>query len=281
MRTLFVFFFILISCSKSDNLSFDKQSFDYDSYLKEILNESGTLYEGQRSYTLKHNGLEREYTLYVPPNIQVRKNLPVIFNFHGFQGYANSFLNWSGLKRIADQNEVLLVYPQGSPLEGGPSHWNAAPLNSSSQSFINKSSIDDLDFFLKLFDQINQNNIIDLNRVYAIGYSNGGMFSHYLACNTDNIFAAIGDVSGTILTDTYNNCNPSNPISILKIHGTNDNIVGYNGFSNGGFKSVNEVIELWKSKNESNENAIFVDLGQKSGLNVVFEKYTYLSLIHI
>ena len=54
---------------------------------------------------------------------------------------------------------------------------------------------------------INQDDLIDLKRVYATGYSNGGFFSYFLACNTDNVLAAIGDVAGTMLVDTYNTCN--------------------------------------------------------------------------
>ena len=162
-----------------------------------------------------------------PPSIESRTNLPVIFNFHGYQDQANNFFNRTDLIDIADENGVVLVYPQGAPLDGGASHWNAAPLDSTNPSFVNKSNVNDLQFFLQLLEVVNQNNILDLNRVYAIGYSNGGMFSHFLACNTENIFAAIGDVAGTMLVDTYDNCNPSSPVPVLKIHGTSDNVVSY------------------------------------------------------
>ena len=124
--------------------------------------------------------------------------------------------------------------------------------------------------------------MIDLNRVYVIGYSNGGMFSHFLACNTENIIAAIGDVAGTMLNETFNNCNPSSPIPILKIHGTSDNVVGYNGYNEGEFKSVEEVLDFWKSHNNSNANEFIVNIGSSSiysefnntSVNVNFEKYT-------
>ena len=131
---------------------------------------------------------------------------------------------------------------------------------------------------------VNQNNILDLNRVYAIGYSNGGMFSHFLACNTENVFAAIGDVAGTMLLDTFDTCNPSSPIPVLKIHGTSDRVVSYNGYDQEGFKSVDEVINFWKENNRSN-NVVFENLGSttiysqfnNSSVNVNFEKYTYES----
>ena len=106
-------------------------------------------------------------------------------------------------------------------------------------------------FYLRLLDEVNQNNILDLNRVYAIGYSNGGMLSHFLACNTENVFAAIGDVAGTMLSDAYNlRIYWKHLYHSLKIHGTNDGVVPYDAeasFDNNvhdQFKTVNQVIDL-------------------------------------
>ena len=273
MKKIFVvIFLLLISCSKSE---FDNKTKDrYSDF---------TLFEGVSSNFIEHSGLNREYLLYIPPNIDNRENLPVIFNFHGYQGQAEQFFNQTDLVEIADNNGVVLVYPQGSNLPVGASHWNAAPSSSSSTSFVNKSSTDDIGFFKTLLDEINQNNIIDLNRVYVIGYSNGGMFSHFLACNTENIIAAVGDVAGTMLNETFNSCNPSSPIPILKIHGTSDRVVGYNGYNEGEFKSVEEVLDFWKSNNKSNANETLENLGSTSiyskfyntPVNVNFEKYTF------
>ena len=273
MRNIFVvIFLLLISCSKSE----------VDNKTKD--NYSGfTLFEGVSVNFIEHSGLNREYVLYIPPNIDNRENLPVIFNFHGYQGQAEQFFNQTDLVEIADNNGVVLVYPQGSDLPVGASHWNAAPSSSSSTSFVNKSSSDDIGFFKVLLDEINQNNIIDLNRVYVIGYSNGGMFSHFLACNTENIIAAVGDVAGTMLNETFNSCNPSSPIPILKIHGTSDRVVSYNGYDEGEFKSVEEVLDFWKSNNKSNASESLENLGSTSiysefyntSVNVYFEKYTF------
>ena len=273
MKKIFIgVFLLLLSCSKSefDNKTNDKYS-DF------------TFFEGVSTNFIEHSGLNREYLLYIPPNIDNSENLPIIFNFHGYQGQAEQFFNQTDLVEIADNNGVVLVYPQGSDLPVGASHWNAAPSSSSSTSFVNKSSTDDIGFFKALLDEINQNNIIDLNRVYVIGYSNGGMFSHFLACNTENIIAAVGDVAGTMLNETFNSCNPSSPIPILKIHGTSDRVVSYNGYDEGEFKSVEEVLDFWKSNNKSNANESLENLGSTSiysefyntVVNVNFEKYTF------
>ena len=199
MRISFILIIILIlGCTKSDS--------DFEEKFSEEGFGNFEYYEGLSSYNLQHGGLNREYLLYIPPNLQSRTNLPVIFNFHGYSGQADQFYNMSDLVDVANENGVVLVYPQGALLPGGSTHWNAAPTNGPSPSFVNKSNVDDIGFFNAMLEEINLNNILDLNRVYAIGYSNGGMFSHFLACNTDNVFAAIGDVAGTMLTDTYNTC---------------------------------------------------------------------------
>ena len=275
MKKIFVVILLLIiSCSKSEVDNKSKQNYSGFAF-----------YEGLSTNYIQHGGLSREYLLYIPNNIDNRQNLPVIFNFHGYLGQASQFFSQTDLVEIADNNGVILVYPQGSNLPAGASHWNAAPPSSSSRSFVNKSSTDDIGFFEVLLDEINQDNLIDLNRVYVIGYSNGGMFSHFLACNTENIIAAIGDVAGTMLNETFNSCNPSSPIPILKIHGTSDGVVGYNGYNVGEFKSVEEVLDFWKSHNRSNNDEVIENLGSTSiysefnntSVNVNFEKYTYES----
>ena len=271
-KIIVVIFLLILSCSKSE---FDnKPKDDYPDF---------SFYEGISTNFIEHSGLNREYLLYIPANLDNRENLPVIFNFHGYGQQAVDFYNQTDLVEIADNNGVVLVYPQGSNLPVGASHWNAAPSSSSSTSFVNKSSTDDIGFFKVLLDEINQNNIIDLNRVYVIGYSNGGMFSHFLACNTKNIIAAVGDVAGTMLNETFNSCNPSSPIPVLKIHGTSDRVVGYDGYNEGEFKSVKEVLDFWKSINKSNTNETLKNLGStsiflefyNSSVNVNFEKYTF------
>ena len=144
--TLFFLVVILISCSKEETSLLKKKSDNYTSLAKGSYN-SFRFYEGLETYSLNHNGLRREYIMYIPQSVESRNNLPVIFNFHGYQDRADNFFNMTELTDIADENGVVLVYPQGAPLNGGPSHWNAAPFNSS--SFVNKSNVNDLEFFFR------------------------------------------------------------------------------------------------------------------------------------
>ena len=100
------------------------------------------------------------------------------------------------MRSTADSENFILVYPQGSDLDGS-SHWNAA-LNGGD----NKSDVDDLGFIDALINKLSSENLIDLKRVYAVGYSNGGMMSYALGCYKSNLIAAIGSVSGYMLQST-------------------------------------------------------------------------------
>ncbi len=112
MRVSFILIFILIfGCTKSDS--------DLDEKLSKEGSDNFEYYEGLSSYNIQHDGLNREYLLYIPPNIQSRTNLPVIFNFHGYSGQADQFYNMTNLVDIANENGVVLVYPQGALLPGG------------------------------------------------------------------------------------------------------------------------------------------------------------------
>ena len=259
MYRLLLIFFIVFGCSKSS--SNDLASHESSSSLNYRTYEGN----GLSNFYIDHDGLRREFFLYIPQSIG-SKNNPVIFNFHGYSGQAQQFFNYTDLVEISETNGIILVYPQGALLNG-VTHWNAAP--NGNISTLNKSSVDDLGFFNAMLEEINQDDLIDLKRVYAIGYSNGGFFSYFLACNTDNVLAAIGDVAGTMLVDTYNTCNPSNPIPVLNIHGTYDGVVPYNG--NQGFKPIDHVVNYWKTFNKNFEEPIVESLGGG------FERITYNS----
>ena len=88
---------------------------------------------------------------------------------------------------------------------------------------------------------------IDTSRIYACGYSNGGFFSYGLACNLNSEIAAIGSVAGTMITDTYENCQATVPKPMINIHGVNDPIVPYEGAP--GLVSINNVLDFWAELN--------------------------------
>jgi len=195
----------------------------------------------ESAFILNHNGLNREYLVHLPQGYDNSYGLPVVFNLHGYGGYAMGHMDYADMRTLADQENFMLVYPQGSCLDGVP-HWN---------SFFsgpdNKSDAEDIDFFSELIDEISNNYNVDSDRIYFCGYSNGGMMSYALACALSDRVAAIGSISGTML-DWPEVCAPLHPIPVIIFHGTNDQILPYEG--NSDWSSVPYAVNYWIEFND-------------------------------
>ena len=194
------------------------------------------------AFKLIHNDLERSYYVYEPDN-PTTAPLPVIINFHGYGGTIDNYIQEADLRPLVNTKNVIVVYPQGSCLEGVP-HWNAELPGPD-----NKSTTDDLGFVEALIGQLSEDYHIDLDRVYACGYSNGGMMAYALACYNSNLIAAIGSMSGVML-DTSESCVPNKAISLIKIHGTDDGIIPY--FGDNDWNAVNDALNFWVNNNNTN-----------------------------
>ncbi len=196
---------------------------------------------GYSSESLVHDSLQRQYLMYLPSSYQENNNYPLVINFHGFEGQINQYATYADMRSLADSENFILVYPQGADLDGSP-HWNAALLGGD-----NKSDIDDLGFIESLILKLSSRNLIDLERVYMVGYSNGGMMSYAMACHKSNLIAAIASISGTMLY--ISNCEPNRSIPLLNIHGTADPTLPYNG--NDYYNSVDATLNFWNTNNNS------------------------------
>ena len=235
---------LFISCSNDE---FEKDGYDKD----------GNSYDGPIE-TITHNGLERKYIIYTPQGYDGNSKLPLLLNFHGFDGQAGDYMSYSNMRSTADSENFILVYPQGTDLDGSP-HWNAA-LNGGD----NKSDVDDLGFIEALINKLSSENLIDLKRVYAVGYSNGGMMSYALACYKSGLISAIGSVSGYML---QTECSPSHSIPLIKLHGTTDY---YDG--GGVYNSVESVLNFWVNFNNTDTNPIISNIND-NGTSITSYKY--------
>lgn len=227
-------------------------------------NSSDNCYDNSNAQTITHNNEIREFILHIPNSYNGSVKYPVMLNFHGYGGSASDHMQAADMRSLADNENFILVYPQGTCLDGAP-HWNASLSGPG-----NKSNADDLGFIDALINHLNSNYNIDLERVYACGYSNGGMFSYALACYNSNLIAAIGSVSGTMIEGTPLDCSPTHPTAMINIHGTSDNVLPYNGTT--GYESIQSVIDYWVNYNNADANPTF-DSFNDNGTNI--EHYLY------
>jgi len=218
------------------------------------------------SETLRHDGVDRTYLLYVPDAYDSSLAVPLMLNFHGYGMTANQQMRFADMRPQADAHNFILVYPQGTRLAGDP-HWNAGL-----EGPDNKSDADDFGFVEALLDELVATYSIDLERVYACGYSNGAFFSYSLACFHSDKIAAIGSVAGTMLEETYNNCSPEHPTAMINLHGTADFSVPYEGNSEG-LVSIENVMEYWTSFNNTLSTPLTGSVTTPKG--ELIEQYVY------
>lgn len=189
--------------------------------------------------TISHDGLEREYILYVPANYTGTTAVPLLFNFHGYTSNAQEQLLYGDFRAIADTAGFIIVHPQGTLDGTGATHFNVG---------WGGSSVDDIGFTAALIDSLLLDYEIDQTRIYSTGMSNGGFMSFYLACELSERFAAVGSVTGSMVPATLSNCNATHQMPIIQIHGTADGTVPYNG-SAGFTASIASVLSHWATYN--------------------------------
>lgn len=216
---------------------------------------------GTQLHTIEHNGITREYIAYIPDSYNADTPVPLLFNFHGYGGNASEFMAYADLRPQAEAHQFILVYPQGTLL-AGTSHWNAAlPGNG------NKSSADDFGFIDALRTHLASQYQIDLNRVYAMGFSNGGMFSYALACYHSANIAAVAAVAATMLAT---DCSYTHPMGIISLHGSDDTVIPYQG--NHDYLAVTQVLEYWINANGT-ETAPITRLATDNGTEITHLTY--------
>ena len=215
------------------------------------------------SLSLEHDGLTREYLLYVPSSYNSSTAVPLLFNFHGYGGTSSAHLSSTDMRSLSDQENFLLCYPQGSSDSYGSSHWNAALPGGD-----NKSTADDIGFVSALIASISSSYLVDSTRIYACGYSNGGMMSYFLGGSMSEKIAAIGSVSGSMLEG---NPEPANPVPMINLHGTADYVLTYSGGD--GSISTTDTLSYWATRNGASTTPVITNIN--SG-NLSLQKSVYL-----
>ena len=163
------------------------------------------------------DGRTRLYRTYVPTNLGDGP-VPLLLAFHGGTGWGKQFESNSGFDELAEANGFLVVYPDGigsGSDETTNRTWNGGDCCGAAA----RKNVDDVAFVAQLLDTLEADHHIDTRRVFATGHSNGGILSYRLACELSDRIVAVGLQSGTLGID---DCSPSDPVSLLHIHGEAD-----------------------------------------------------------
>lgn len=187
----------------------------------------------------------RSFIVHVPENAHPNTALPVFFAVHGSGGKGVDMQAGMGLDQLADQQGFIAVYPDGAP---GTASWNIGRGACPPASFASNRA-DDFSYFEYMLDDIEQDQCIDRERVFATGFSLGGYFSNHMGCQRGgDLVRGIAPHSG----GTYEGDCPGAPLPVLILHGDADTIVSY--------QCGLESRELWADRNGCAEDFDVIDI---------------------
>ncbi|MEZ5238216.1 MAG: PHB depolymerase family esterase [Microthrixaceae bacterium] len=172
------------------------------------------------SITLVSGGVTRRSLLSLPaapsgdPGAGPRP-APLLVSLHPFTLDAPVWEGYSGLAEAATARGYVVLSPTGS--DPGPRWAVPGGLETGAR---------DIEFVADLVDHVAATLCIDLNSVYAAGFSAGAAMAQALSCTMPWRFAAVAGSGGVNLTDL---CPDSPPTDVLVLHGTVDPIAPPSG----------------------------------------------------
>jgi len=211
-------------------------------------------------HTLEHDGLEREYFIFLPSTYSSEGKHPVALFMHGYGSTATGAEAevTNGLTRYAEEYGYVMVFPQSTWfMSDDPpgERWEVTSWNHISDGFDKgpegpictadaraaqcppecgtcgdcgwASCHDDVGFLKALISQISLDLAIDSDRVYVAGFSNGAMMANRMACDASELFAGVALIGGRV--EPGFECTPAEALPLLQINGSTDDSVPYDG----------------------------------------------------
>ena len=163
-------------------------------------------------------GVQRSFNLIRPASTSSAA-VPLILAFHGGTGWGQQFAVSSGLGTAAPARGFAIAFLEGEPTAMGGGAWNAG-------TCCGRRSADDVAYTRAVVQRITGLMPIDRGRIYAVGHSNGGGMAYRLACEASDIISGIAAVSSAMWVEA---CQPRRAVSVLHIHGSEDDRVPING----------------------------------------------------
>ena len=212
--------------------------------------------------SIEVDGVERNFRLSVPSS-DPGTRLPLVIAFHGGTDSQEDFAQQEQFDQLGEQEKFIMAYAiaeQDRTAAEGEWFLNTAA-----------TSLEDNNFAESIVDELSKSYCVNQNKLYAIGYSLGAMFTYEIACQLNHRFAATASFAGTMPVSPES-CDLTSGIAIMHIHGKLDYIIYYHqdwDWKDGeheGVGTMSEVpnlIDYWAAKSSCQAIAVETSLTEE------------------
>lgn len=191
-------------------------------------------------------GGTRPATLVLPSNLDPQTPVPLVLVLHGYGGFASDMIDRLNLLGHVGPKRFALLLPDGQRDDENNRFWNATDFCCGKTD----AKPDDAAYLTGLTEEAAQ--FASIERILAIGYSNGGFMAYRLACDNMPGLQGIASIAGSSFSDP-SRCDSANPVSVLHIHGDHDQVVKVEGGSNpdigpGEYPAASDVVHRWAER---------------------------------
>ncbi len=189
---------------------------------------------------------DRPYDVFVPSGYDPSTPMPLLLLLHGYTASGDTQEAYFNFEPLAESRGFLYVHPDGTVDPNGQRFWNATDACCA----FGGEPPDDAAYLLAIIEQVSDDYSVDPNAIFLAGHSNGGFMSYRMACEHADTIAGIASLAGATFADSAD-CTPSEPVSVLQVHGTDDTVIAYDGgaiFGND-YPSARQTVESWVASN--------------------------------
>lgn len=216
---------------------------------------SAQLSSGNQTFSI--NG--RNYDVTTPNDYNVTKSYPIVFELHSFG--ANKSEQFDQV--LVDWQQYISVRPEGKYVDIrlgwlGLSNFRGNVWNTWEQTdlFLNNN---DVTHITNIYNEMRNKlgNTFNPEKVYVYGYSNGGAMAMKMVEET-NLFKAAAIRSMSFVSE-HNIPTSASKIPMMFVHGTDDNVIQYNGGRgifgprtlnlSPKFESIKTTVQKWANHN--------------------------------
>lgn len=210
---------------------------------------------------------DRNYYIATPSeNFDSQKSYKLLLAFHGSMQGAKNMQSMASIESAS--NNYIVVYPQSKVEE-----WNeGCDCNKP-----HRLGIDDLTFVENVVADVKTKYNIIKDELYAVGFSQGGLFTQNLMCNSKLKFTAIASVASPMSEPLSQQCQIKNNTNYLMVHGTEDNTLPYQGLIHSNFALISSEAAINLIAKENNIDTA-IELEKEGTISkYIFKNDTHLN----